>query len=212
MSSGISPASADNKDPRVRRSRTAIRRYRCSKPVAIAITDGVVSPKTTLFDYGCGHGGDVRYLSGRGIRASGWDPHFNNKQKLRTADVVNLGYVLNVIEDSVERRHTLLHAYQLAKSALVVSVRVDRALEEATEFADGLLTGAGTFQKIYSPSEFRDYLASSLPRRPYLVAPGIAYIFKDDEVEARYLATRAFTSRLEFYESAGVPHRSGRAV
>jgi hypothetical protein len=49
---------------------------------------------------------------------------------------VNLGYVLNVIEDPAERSATLAKAYGLTNETLVVAVRVDRTLEQAAECGD----------------------------------------------------------------------------
>jgi len=184
--------------PAIRRARTAIRRDRSSKPVALALADGMISKSSSVLDYGCGHGADVEYLHSKRIRACGWDPHYRPGRAVSPADVVNLGYVLNVIEDTQERVETLRRAYQLAKKVLLVSVRVDRALQEGVEFADGRITGAGTFQKIFTQEEFREYLEAALGRHVYLVAPGIAYIFADDASETAFLATRAFTRRLEY--------------
>jgi DNA phosphorothioation-associated putative methyltransferase len=182
----------------IRRSRTAIRRYRCSKPVSIALADGVINKTTSVFDYGCGHGEDAAYLRSRGIRVETWDPHFSPDAPLRSSAVVNLGYVLNVIEDPAERLDTLRRAFSLAKTAFVVSVRIDGALQEAAEFGDGWLTDVGTFQKFFGQEEFRKYLESALERHAYLVAPGVAYVFVDQIAEAQYLATRAFSRRLEY--------------
>src|SRR5208337_1350480 len=103
MSSGLSLSG----DMVIRRARTAIQRYRCSKPVAIALADGMISRATSVFDYGCGRGGDVQFLRSKKIQANGWDPHYYPDQSVAPADVVNLGYVLNVIEDVLERTHTL---------------------------------------------------------------------------------------------------------
>jgi hypothetical protein len=44
------------------RAKTAIRRYTCSRPVALALADGLISGADSFFDFGCGHGADVRYL------------------------------------------------------------------------------------------------------------------------------------------------------
>ncbi|MFL6310463.1 MAG: DNA phosphorothioation-associated putative methyltransferase [Terriglobales bacterium] len=176
--------------PEVKREKTAIVRFRHSKPVLLALSHSVIEPSTSVFDYGCGRGEDVNYLRSQGIQASGWDPHYQPDTTPAAADVVNLGYVLNVIEDPVERQVTLLKAYELAQRALVVAVRVDHALlETGIEFSDGLLTSRGSFQKLYKQSEFKEYLEKSLGRRPHMVALGIAYIFKDENLESSYLVS-----------------------
>jgi DNA phosphorothioation-associated putative methyltransferase len=182
----------------VPRARTAIQRFRCSKPIALALYDGIIARGKTVFDYGCGHGADARYLRDKRIPAVGWDPHYQPAIPIKPADVVNLGYVLNVIEDQVERSEVLRKAFELSRVVVIVAVRVDSSLEDAEPFGDGRLTGSGTFQKIYEQTEFREYLAFVVGKLPYLVAPGIAYIFKDDGAEKRYLANRSFTRRLEY--------------
>lgn len=175
-----------------------MQRHRCSRPVAIALGDGLITKETSVFDYGCGRGDDLRFLKSRRIKAAGYDPHYKPKAKRTESDVVNIGYVLNVIEDPRERLDTLRAAYKLARKVLIVSVRVDRSLEPAEEFGDGHLTRSGTFQKIYEQSEFLAYLEDALGGRPQVAGLGIAYVFKDEESEAHYLANRAFTRRLEY--------------
>lgn len=185
-------------DNKPRRDRTALRRVTCSRPIALALSDGIITTATSTFDYGCGYGADVRYLRKRKVEISGWDPFHQPKAELVSADVINLGYVLNVIEDLKERAETLRQAYLLAKRVLIVAVRVERALEDASVFGDGVVTKIGTFQKIYTQDEFRNFLESVLGCRPYTAAIGIAYVFKDLEAEAQFLAARAFTRRLEY--------------
>ena len=180
------------------RARTALNRSSCSRPVALALVDGLISHETTVLDYGCGRGADVRYLRSRRFKAIGWDPYYRPDQKVTPADIVNLGYVLNVIENPMERNETLARALSLAKKVLIVAVRVENPLDEADEYGDGVLTRRGTFQKIYAQGEFREYLGSSLHRRMHMASLGIVYIFKDEEAEARYIANRAFTRRLEY--------------
>ncbi len=179
------------------RHRTAIRRYAVSRPIALGLADGLINRQSTVFDYGCGHGGDVRFLRARGIKTGGWDPHYWPNTELREADVVNLGYVINVIEDPRERAEALRQAYRLARLLLIVAVRVDRELEAVECFCDGFLTGLGTFQRIYVQAEFKEYLRSTLGILPLMAAPGIAYVFKTDDAKVRYLANRAFSGRPE---------------
>src|SRR5271165_1414954 len=105
------------------RGKTAIRRYTCSRPIALALADGLISISDTFFDDGCGHGADVRYLRRQKMKAEGWDPFHSPKTPIVPADVVNLGFVLNVIEEPTERSETLRQAFSLARKLLVVSVR-----------------------------------------------------------------------------------------
>ncbi len=88
----------------IERHRTAKARVELSRPVALALDDGVLRADESVFDYGCGRGGDVERLHHLGYEAAGWDPAHAPGEALREADVVNLGYVLNVIEDLAERR------------------------------------------------------------------------------------------------------------
>src|SRR5215831_489696 len=140
------------------RHRTAIRRGGHSRPVSLAQMHGLIGPETSFFDYGCGLGEDVRLLKTAGVRAEGWDPYYLPGSQLQPAECVNLGYVLNVIEDPKEREETLLSAFKLAQRVLVVSVRVDQSLSSGTDFADGLVTNSGSFQKIFTQREFREYI------------------------------------------------------
>ena len=56
------------------------------------------------------------------VQATGWDPVYRPDGERQTADIVNLGLVLNVIEDARERQETLKSAFALAGKVLVVSV------------------------------------------------------------------------------------------
>lgn len=173
----------------VQRHLTAIRRNQLSRPVRLALRDGVLTPNSSIFDYGCGRGEDVEYLKGMGFKASGWDPVHFDQGKVAPADVVNLGYVINVIEISSERKETLKKAYKLAGRALVVSAQVgyfDEQIARSTEFEDGYLTSRNTFQKYFEQEELRDYIRDTLGQEPYPAGIGIYYVFKDAELESAY--------------------------
>lgn len=170
------------------RYRTAIRRGSHSRPVYLALAQGLIGPDLSFFDYGCGFGEDVQLLKQSGVEAEGWDPHYFPHAPRQPAECVNLGYVLNVIEDPIERENTLRSAFELARRVLVVSVRIDQSLNGGTDFSDGLVTNSGSFQKIYTQSEFREYVQTVLGRKPYMAGLGIAYVFKDDAVESAHLA------------------------
>ena len=97
---------------------------------------------------------------------------------MRSADIVNRGYVLNVIEDPLERAETLRKAYALARRALVIAVRVDQSLDRGIPFQDGLITNRGAFQKIYTQSEFCQFVGKTLGIRPYVTGLGVTYAFQ----------------------------------
>src|SRR5690242_12845370 len=114
----------------VARHRTAISRYKLSRPLSLAIEHGLIDSNTRVFDYGCGRGDDVRNLQRTGISSSGWDPVHYPSNEVKPADVINLGYVINVIEDPGERKLALQKAWSLTEKLLLVSARL---LSEARE-------------------------------------------------------------------------------
>ena len=179
--------------PSILRHRTAIRRLGHSRPVSFARAHGFIGATASCFDYGCGFGEDVELLKAAGIEAEGWDPYYQPGTLPTAADCVNLGYVLNVIEHLAEREETLRAAFELARRVLVVSVRVDQSLAAGAEFSDGLVTNSGSFQKIYTQTEFKEYLEAILGRKPYMASLGIAYVFKDESLEAEHLARLSIT-------------------
>jgi DNA phosphorothioation-associated putative methyltransferase len=193
--------SADPERVQIARHKTAMKRYTLSRPLALAMTHRVIEPFRRVLDYGCGRGADVRLLTKAGVVATGWDPYFLPDEPLQPAECVNLGYVLNVIENAIERRDTLQKAFALAEKVLIVSVRVDHALEEATGFADGVLTKVGSFQKLYSQQEFRDYLRETLGHQPHMASLGVAYVFKDLQAESDYLARLSLFRAVSFRET-----------
>ena len=91
---------------------------------------------------------------------------------------------------SSEREETFVRL-SILPNVLVVAVRVDHSLDAGVEFSDGLLTSRGSFQKLYSQSEFRDYVAQVLGRRPHMAGLGVAYVFRDELVESSYLVSLA---------------------
>lgn len=183
-------------DADVHRHRTALQRYSLSAPMQALWRHGLLQGRTA-FDYGCGRGDDVRILEQLGVVARGWDPHFAPKQPRLEADVVNLGYVINVIEDLRERRDALVGAFTLARKVLAVAALIGgrTAYEQHRLFRDGVLTSRNTFQKYFSQQELREYLEETLAREPVAVAPGIFLVFKEDEEEQRFLAARQTLAR-----------------
>ncbi len=180
------------------RARTAIGRPDLSRPLKCAIADGLLHTHHRLFDYGCGRGDDLRFLSSAGYSACGWDPVHRPHEPFVAADIVNLGYVVNVIEDPRERQEALRRAWALAEEVLIVSARLTldgRSLGDAQDYADGLLTRRGTFQKFFDQQELRNWIDDTLEVAAVPAAPGVFYVFRDEEARAGFVASR-FRRRL----------------
>ena len=159
----------------IARHKTAIRRGDFSRPIKCLLRDGLLDKAACLFDYGCGRGEDVALLISEGLACAGWDPAYHPDAPREPADVVNLGYVINVVEDPAERAATLKQSWNLARRLLVVSAQVLMSGRGKTtvEFGDGVLTGRGTFQKFYQQDELKAYLEEQLGTDALPAAPGV---------------------------------------
>ena len=177
----------------VDRHKTAIARYRLSKPIQTLMDNELLSKATPLLDYGCGRGDDLRHLDEMGYSVSGWDPvHFPHGKK-EPADIVNLGFVINVIEEPTERMEVLQEAFGLTRSLLVVSVIVagSSATTTGRRYKDGILTSRSTFQKYFEQQELERYLEDVLEVPPVAAGLGIFYVFRHPEDQQRFLANRS---------------------
>jgi hypothetical protein len=177
----------------IERHKTAMTRYELSKPVKTLLEYGVLKHGMTFFDYGCGQGSDVRGLQGLGYVADGWDPVFRAEAEKTEADVVNLGYVVNVIEDPAERLDALVDAYRHTKRLLVVSALISETVETngAMPFRDGVLTKRSTFQKYFEQQELQQYIEDALETSAVPVALGIFYVFRDPAEQQDFLSARS---------------------
>lgn len=185
--------------PTIDRAKTALSRNNFSRPVQHLLETGILKKNRSFFDYGCGRGDDVAGLTELGFRADGWDPVYQPDRSRHTADIVNLGFVLNVIEDPEERNEALREAWKLASGALVVSVisvweRPQNGLEA---FADGHVTQRGTFQRYYEPGELKEYVDGTLGIDAVPASPTLVVCFKDSELALEYLAQSGRSSRAQ---------------
>lgn len=187
--------SADSPEPDVpliERHKTAMTRYELSKPVKSLMEYGLLKTSTTLFDYGCGQGSDVRGLQALGHDAEGWDPVFRRDTRKREADIVNLGYVLNVIEDPAERLEALVDAFRHARQLLVVAGLITETVDtsRARQYGDGIVTRANTFQKYFEQQELQQYIEDALDTTAIPVALGIFYVFRDPIEQQDFISAR----------------------
>ena len=181
----------------VDRHLTALVRHDLSTPFKILIKHDLLQPTLSVFDYGCGRGDDLRELEAHGVQAAGWDPNFLPDADLIESDIVNLGFVINVIEDRDERIEALSKAHQLSRRFTVVSAMV--AGESVTgrfePYKDGVLTSRNTFQKYYSQSELRRFIEDTLDTEAVAAAPGVFIVFKDKNDEQQFYLNRNKSQR-----------------
>lgn len=194
----------------VQRHLTALVRYGFSAPIQMLARFGFLDGSHSVFDYGCGRGDDLRGLQENGIRASGWDPHYAPENQKKLSNIVNLGFVINVIEDVNERIEALQGAYSLAQELLVVAVMLtNQYAVKGKQLYDGILTTRGTFQKFYTPNELKIFIEQNLHEESIPVAPGIFFVFKDKDAEQRFLVVRS-RSRSNLLRAASQVQRASK--
>lgn len=176
----------------IRRDKTALRRVDLSRPLRLALDAELLPAGSTVFDYGCGHGSDLKLLRSLGYDAVGWDPAHAPREGFRPSHVVNLGFVVNVIEDPEERATALATAWSLANRLLIVSARLRSDVDEirGDDYADGVVTRCGTFQHFYLQAELRDWIERVLEEPAVPAAPGVFLVFRNPEDRERHIAAR----------------------
>ncbi len=177
----------------VARHKTAIARHQLSTPFQMLARHGFLDGEHSILDYGCGRGDDIAILQKAELPVRGWDPHFAPDTDLsELADVVNLGFVVNVIEDSHEREEALRRSFSLCRRCLSVSVMIaGRAQTEGMRsYSDGHITKRGTFQKYFTQAEFVQFVKKVLGQEPVPVAPGVVFVFRDELAEQRFFRNR----------------------
>ncbi len=179
----------------IERHKAAIARNDLSKPVRLALEANLFNPNTTFFDYGCGLGGDVKRVASRGYISNGWDPYYRPEIIPATADIVNIGYIINVIESQAERREALIKAWAIARQVLIVAAQVLVAQGNSQiAYGDGVVTSRNTFQKYYDQTELKTYIDQVLEVDAIPVSLGVYFVFRDESQAERFRASR-FRSR-----------------
>ncbi len=182
--------------PAIARHKAAIVRNDLSRPVRLAVEAGLFATTASFFDYGCGHGTDVKLLGEKGYQSFGYDPYYFPHNEKCTADIVNLGYVINVIEHEQERRDTLLQAWALTRKVLIVAAQV--LLGEVGKghlaYNDGVISSRNTFQKYFEQQELKSFIDSVLGVDAIPAGLGVYFVFRD-EVQAESFRAARFRSR-----------------
>lgn len=179
----------------IERHKTALSRDNLSVPLFLIAQRGYLNGDYTVLDYGCGKGDDLRELEEHGVDCIGWDPAHRPDVDLEASDIVNLGFVINVIEDKEERVETLRKAYSYTKKLLIVSAMLgnESVYERFKPYRDGVITSRNTFQKYFFQGELQQFIESTLEDNAIALGPGVFAIFKDKLKEQRYLLERQRT-------------------
>jgi DNA phosphorothioation-associated putative methyltransferase len=179
-------------DVSVDRHRTALVRSSLSSPIQTALKFNLLTPEHSVFDYGCGRGDDLALLTADGFDAVGWDPYYAPDGERRASHLVNLGYVLNVIEDPLERVSVLKDAYGYAQDVMVVAALIDgqKSRSQARRYRDGIITKRGTFQKFFTQMELRELIETSLQTEAVSVGPGLFFVIRDELEREAFLRIR----------------------
>lgn len=138
---------------------TAIARTSLSQPAKLALNAGVMTTATTVLDYGCGRGCDVKELTKQGVPCVGFDAYFRAETPLLAADVVQLAFVLNVIENAAERVEVLQLCYSLARASLVVAVQPP---SPGRRRVGEQITSIGTYQKYFTQVDLKALIVEAL--------------------------------------------------
>ena len=192
------PITPDQHTPiEIARHKTAIDRNHLSAPMQLLARHGYLNGDRSILDYGCGKGDDLTELEAHGIDCIGWDPTHRPDTDPIISDIVNLGFVINVIEDRTERDLTLQRAWEYADQLLIVSVMVagESITRQFEPYKDGIITSINTFQKYYSQSEIRSYLETTLGQSAIAGGQGIFILFKDKLEEQMFLLERQHVTR-----------------
>lgn len=182
----------DNLIPTIERHKAAIIRHDFSRPLRLALDAGLFGSETTFFDYGCGHGGDMQRIADQGYVSNGWDPYYLPDAPRIPADVVNIGFVINVIEDQGERREALIKAWELTQRVLLVSAQVliSDSQKGVMAYGDGVITKRNTFQKYYEQEELKVYIDQVLEVDAIPIALGVYFVFRDPAETELFRASR----------------------
>ncbi|MEN8636687.1 DNA phosphorothioation-associated putative methyltransferase [Pseudoalteromonas distincta] len=175
----------EQKTEKIQRHLTAINRDRLSAPFQKLAKYGYLNGDYSILDYGCGLADDATELEAHGLNINAWDPVHRPNGCKQNSDIVNLGFVLNVIESVHERTETLKNAYQYTNQLLLVSVMLanEAKQEHFKQYKDGVITKWNTFQKYYSQAQIRAYIEQTLNVKTMAFGQGIIAIFKCPQLE-----------------------------
>lgn len=141
------------------RYKTAMTRKYASMPCRYLLED---KKPSSILDYGCGKGSDVIAFTEEGWEATGYDPYFSPElpPKDLKFEWVLCSYVLNVIEDPLERPKVIEDLVFYGRKVLIAVRHPKNIPTKGTLLNDGIITSRGTFQKGFTPNELKNLVGN----------------------------------------------------
>lgn len=92
------------KEPAKSTAATAMARKAPSLPLRKLLANNAIPENSTVLDFGCGQGKDIKHLAALGFHTYGYDKNWQPIKPEQTFDVVLATYVLNVITQEEEQK------------------------------------------------------------------------------------------------------------
>ena len=157
---------------------TAIPRKTGSKPLKDAIKRRWVRAGDRILDFACGRGADIAWLKSEGYDVAGFDPHepFGwSSAPTGHFDIVNVIYLVNVLDDAQARRVALERAWAYVRPGgwMMVVARTDREINAQAaakgwpSWRDGYWSNRtrGMFQRGHSVDDLRALVGPLSPAK-----------------------------------------------
>lgn len=148
---------------------TTVHRYGPSHPARILVENSLVTGP--IFDWGCGHGYDLKYFRQHGLDCDGWDPVHRPETPPSEflPDIfswVHCAFVLNTLPCPRQRQKILTDIYHFLPPSGHLSLTVRSQAELASQIksnwyksGDGWITSRGTFQRGFLADELFEMLS-----------------------------------------------------
>lgn len=158
------------------RWKTAITRKTLSRPIKLAIQNGIINENSQLLDLGCGHRSDCIILNSRNINAVGFDPYYYPTFNLvQPSEIVSLCFVVNTIECPIERNEVVKWAWELTQKWLIVAVQMHNPSKNRI---GEVYTNTGTFQKYYTSKELTTFITGAINPQYTKCSSGVIFANK----------------------------------
>ena len=107
-------------------------------------------------------------------------------------DIVNLGFVINVIEQKQERDEAIRKAFAFTDRLLIVSAMIanEKHIAKFQPYLDGVVTSRNTFQKYYSQDALQSTLVEVLEEPVIALGNGVIRVFKDEALKTSFLQSK----------------------